>query len=255
MNHQLAIQKLFQERITEAKAKNPAFSLRSFARKLGLSPAMTSRVLSGKRSVSLKTAHKLIESLIPNPQERAEFLASLSKPERADTVDPQYLQLSADQFKLISEWHYLAILSLLKTKGFQNKPSWIAARLGITVAKAEDALTRLKRLELIAEDKKGNLKRTSSNLCTSDNVFDASIRRAHLESFELAKNALEHQTVDVRDCTSLTLAFAPERMKEAKEFIRRFQDEFDARFETPKPALTEVYRLFIQFFPLTKENL
>jgi uncharacterized protein (TIGR02147 family) len=247
--------------MTEAKARNPAFSVRALARKMGLSPAMTSRVLSGKRNVSLKLARQITEALLLDPQERSEILSLFpeKKPLRSDRptdqLDPLYLQLNADHFRMISEWHYFAILSLMKTRAFKSDFDWIGERLGLAASQVEQAVERLIRLELITRDDSGNLLRSPSKFRTSDDVVNLSVRKALFEGLDLARHALETEPLERRDFTSLTLAFPSSRMNEAKEMIRKFQDAFDARFEAGEPENTdEVYRLTVGLFPLTRRK-
>lgn len=259
MKHQLAVQQLLQHRFAEARAKNPSFSLRAFARKIGLSHAMTSRVLAGKRAVSAEVAKKIADSLMLDPQEANELLSLFPNkkkaPTQTDSVDPMYLQLTADHFKLMSDWHYFAILSLIKTKDFKNDPTWIAQRLGISVATVDQALERLKRLEILVEDKKGILRRTVPRYRTTDDVVNLSLRKAHFTNLELARRSLENDDVKQRDFSSLTLAFRASRISEAKRAIRKFQDEFDAKFEEHERSPDEVYRLCINLFPLTRAKV
>jgi uncharacterized protein (TIGR02147 family) len=256
MKHQVAVQQLLSTRFADAKAKNPSYSLRAFARKIGLSHATASRVLAGKRLVSRKAAQQISAALMLDPQESSELLSLFPEKRKVsasvDKVDPLYLQLAADRFRMISDWYYFAILSLMKTKDFRSDPLWIAGRLGLPRATIDQALERLKRLEIIAEDSKGRLKRTVPSLRSSDDLADVSLRKAHFNNLELARKSLELDPVHERDFSSLTLAFRASRMNEAKVEIRRFQDEFDRKFETAESEPDEVYRLFIGMFPLSK---
>ena len=264
MKHQLTIQKLLQTRMTDAKAKNPSFSLRALSRKAGLSPAMTSRVLSGQRQVSIRLAKKIVVALMLDPQEQSEILSLFPDPKKLrqaatnpvadEKTDSQYLQLTADHFRAISEWHYFAILSLFKTKGFRSDAEWIAQRLGLSAPVVTQALDRLKRLGIVTQDKKGKLARSPAPLRTTDDVMNLSVRKAHFESLELARKSLEIDSIDKRDFTSLTLAFPAERLNEAKVMIRKFEDEFDGTFEGGASLPTEVYRLCVSLFPLTKSQ-
>ena len=174
---------------------------------------------------------------------------------RVDAVASNYLQLSADQFRIIGEWYHLAILSLIRTKGFVSKPEWIAQRLGITEREATQAVERLKRLELIEISTRGVIRRTSASLRTSDDVAHLSIRRAHEQSLDLAKEALQKVPVGLRDFTSVTMPTSPKRLARAKELIRKFQDELSDILEDesdPNIPRDEVYQFCVQLFPLTK---
>lgn len=258
MKHQVAIQQLLHSRFAEAKAKNPSFSLRAFARKIGLSHATASRVLAGKRQVSRKVAQQITETLMLDPQEKSEILSLFPEKRRPhptlDKVDPLYLQLSADHFKTISEWFHFAILSLMRTKDFKSDPKWIAKRLGLPAVTVEQALERLKRLEIITVDAKGRMKRSATRYRTTDDVANLSLRKAHFHNLELARGSLESDPVSERDFSSLTLAVRADRIAEAKIEIRRFQDEFDRKFEAEENEPDEVYRLFMGFFPLSRSR-
>src|SRR3989338_5766288 len=63
MKAQLAIQKILRERFVEFQAKNPAYSIRAFSKRAGLSPATLSLVLNGKRRISHKLADLIAQKL------------------------------------------------------------------------------------------------------------------------------------------------------------------------------------------------
>jgi hypothetical protein len=44
------------------------------------------------------------------------------------------------------------------------------------------------------------------------------------------------------------------RMAQAKRIIRKFQDDLSEAMAAENPAPTEVYRMAVQFFPLTVLN-
>ena len=50
----------------------------------------------------------------------------------------------------------------------------------------------------------------------------------------------------------MTLAVDPDQMAEAKKMIRNFRDQFTETFGSTQKK--EVYKLMIQFIPLTKEK-
>ncbi len=121
MNEQIAVQSLLRRKLIEFQAKNPSYSVRAFARRLGMQPAATNEIIKGERRVSRKIAEKIILRLQLDPTERASLLKHFpvkSPPKSGDlgkamTLD--YLKLTADQFELISDWVHFAILNLIKT--------------------------------------------------------------------------------------------------------------------------------------------
>lgn len=192
-----------------------------------------------------------------DPQERSEMLVHFQNPRvrpgRADAVDSSYLQLTADQFHVVSDWHYFAILNLISIKGFRSDPAWIAVRLGVSQSMVESALERLKRLEMVKEDGRGRLSRAKPRYRTTDDIANLSLRKSHHQTLDLAKEALDSEPIDRRDFTWLTFPISARKLPVAKAMIRKFQDEILASFEGDADC-DEVYRLAIQLFSLTKGN-
>jgi transcriptional regulator with XRE-family HTH domain len=79
MNAQLTLQNLLRNKLSELQNQNPRFSLRAFARRIGMNPGGLSALLNGKRSVSIKIAQRISERLMLDPQERATLLAAFQK--------------------------------------------------------------------------------------------------------------------------------------------------------------------------------
>jgi uncharacterized protein (TIGR02147 family) len=157
--------------------------------------------------------------------------------------------VSSDQFRLIAKWHHFAILSLIRTRGFRSDPDWIATRLGITPVQSREALERLSRLGLISSDSDGKIRRSKSKYRTTDDIASISLRQGHAENLELAKDSLVKHSVDERDFTAATMSIDPKKLPEAKEKIRKFQDELAELLESGTQS--EVYKVCIQLFPLT----
>lgn len=251
MKEQAAVQQLLHRKLSEARLKNSRYSLRSFAKRAGLQPGAVSGILNGKRFVSAKLAERLAQNLLLDPQERAELLGAFPRRslQTQEATDPSYLQLSALHYKIIAGWEHYAILSLLKTKGFRDSPNWIAERLGISPTAASQALARLLELGMVRRTKKG-LERAQPRFRSSDDTADLSVRLSHEQSMELAKESMHRDPVAQRDLSAITMAINPVRLPEAKEAIRRFQDELSALLEQGEAV--EVYRFSSQLFPLTK---
>lgn len=253
MNAQQALQSVLFKRFSELKARNGAYSVRAFAKRLGLSAAATNEILKGERNVSEKLAQRILLRLQMDPSERAQILSYFERKasqSARSAPSSQSLKLSSDQFRTISDWVHFAIMSLIKTKGFKADPVWISQRLGVTESRVSLAIDRLLRLGLITRSGKRGFKRTEARIQTSDDVLDVSIQRAHIEDMELAKAAILELPVTVRDFTSITIPVNLESIPSVKEAIRRAQDEI-ADLLT-KGQTTEVYRLCSYLFPLTK---
>ncbi len=253
MQEQQLIQKILITKYEEARLRNPHYSRRAFSKRIGVSPGAMSELFNGQRRVSAKLAERICERLALDPQERSELLSifrNKTQVTKNDEVEPNYLQLSLDHFKIIGDWYHFAILRLMFTFDFKSNISWIAQRLGLSFNVVETAVQRLKRLAIIKEEKNGSWTRSKINYRTSDDVSNISVQRAHGQYLEKAREALDTLPVNERDFTSLFFTCNHDQLPRMKELIRKFQDEFSNEIESEQKA--EVYQMCIQVFPITK---
>lgn len=250
------------------KQKNPTYSLRAFARDLGMSQALLSLVLNGQRPLTLKQAHKIAALLQLSPGDEKNFIdATLaSLPENAKITqkirqakqkqDSIFIVKSFDteKFHTISNWYHLAILNLTATRGFKSDSRWIAKRLGISKPEADAAIERLVLLGLL-ESKNGTLKKVTLNSEWVPSESKAAIRNFHHQMMEKAQAELtktDSEAFSKRSITGTSLAVDTKQIDEAKAFIREFEKEFTRRFTTAHS--NEVYQMNLQFFPITQKT-
>ncbi len=163
---------------------------------------------------------------------------------------PDYSSLEAEKFKIISDWHHYAILELTQTNGFQSNPGWIAKRLGIKTFEAEQALGRLKAMELIEEDAKGKLVRTKLNMTATFKIPNTALRKLARQYLEKSIVALEEQAMEERDITNITMSIDPTRLPQAKKMIASFRRKLCTFLE--QGERTEVYVLSPALIKITK---
>jgi uncharacterized protein (TIGR02147 family) len=255
MKEQIEIRKILNNEITRAKGNNPAYSLRAFAKKVGVQPSALSEILNGKRDVTQKMAAKILERLCFDPETTQNLLSKLSnKKSRNKTVDSQrdFAQLNMDHYHIISEWYYFGILSLAETKEFNDKPQWIASRLNITIPEAKVALKRLERLDLLKRNENKRLVWAGVQFKTSDDVINMSLRKSHYQNLELAKTSLDKDNIDSRDFSSMTMAIDPKKIPDAKEMIKNFRRTLCDFLESGEKL--EVYRICLQLFPISRKR-
>lgn len=254
-------QQPFQDALRAAlhdrRARNSRYSLRSFAKSVGMHPAALSEVLNGKRRVSRVTAAAVLRRLPMTLHDIERIVETLAVTKQKLTLIEkramrQVAEVKADQYGLIAEWQCYAILSLVACRDFDDDPEWIARRLGISAKVARESLLRLRRLGLVKRSRSGRLKCTHAAVTSSEDVLDAAIRRSHAESLELAHTALSSIDVMMREFTAVTLAMDPRDVPAAKTMIREFRDRFMTILEAGQKRA--VFRMCVQFFPLTKED-
>lgn len=241
----LAVQREFINRCR----KNPSYSLRAFAKYLEIDQSFLSKILKGKRSITVRLA----ESIVPRlGLKQAQFNSLV---QNSTVRKREFMKLSEDEFELLSEWHHFAILELLKIKNCSYEPKSMALRLGIHVEGVRDALERLHRLKFIRVHK-DKIKLLSSNNTWANNER-TSIARKKLQKALIEKSivALEQIPFAERDNGSLTVAVNTQRMAEFKSKLKQVRKELADFFQpTTEKNMNEVYQLTISFFPISKKN-
>lgn len=245
---EITVKNLLLQELTKRQTRNSAYSIRAFARDLGVGVTSLSDVLAGKRSLSKTNVEKVLERLSVSPIEKEQVWSHYKESVSRTEVDDRTL-LDEDTFRLIADWHYLAILNLAKLSENSAKASWIADRLNISLEETDVALERLYRLQLIKKVR-NRMERTAKPLTTSNEIPSAAIRRHHSQNLRLAEDSLHRDAVKAREFGSVTMAVNPEKLPQAKEILLKTRKKIAGLLE--EGDLSEVYTLSFQLFPLTK---
>lgn len=247
------------------RARNPRFSLRAFAKRVGLSASFISDVMRDRRGLSLSAAAQIGERLGYSAYEkrlmRAMVEASESNDESSRKQARVFLdvarELDKDPFTesavaTIADWHHFAILELTDVTGFNSDPKWIAGRLGITVREVERAIQALLDLKLLTRSEAGDLKTTDSFTSFPDHTPSEARREAHRQILKKALTAIDAQEFAERDFSTVTLKFDRAKMPEAKALISEFRRTLGRKLGIPAKG-DSVYCLGVQLFRLDQE--
>lgn len=238
--------------MTERRTRNPSYSLRAFARDVGVSPAALSQYLNRKRELSPKNRNAIVTKLGLSPADAAQFGAKASRAPAPLDVAKSHAVLSEEEFQLISDWISVAILNLARLPTNAADPHWIAERLGVNVGEAREAFERLGRFGLIKE-REGRMERTARPFVTSTDVPSAAIRRFHAGLLRRAEHALLNMPVEARDITAITMPADPAKLAEAKKILQRTRHRISKLLgdcEDPQ----DVFVLAMQLFPITNNR-
>jgi uncharacterized protein (TIGR02147 family) len=145
-----------QEEFARRSRANPKYSVRAFARRLGLDHSTLSQVLRGKRRLPSRQLAAIGAKLGLNPAQvealrRADGAAEVA----AATERRAFALLARDCAALVREPLHLAVLELLGTPGFRPDSRWLGEVLGATTDDVNLALTRLVRLGVLRMEKRG----------------------------------------------------------------------------------------------------
>ena len=245
----------------------PAFSLRFFAEKAGLSShAHLKLTIDGKRNITKNTVVKLIHGLGLDGQ-RAAYFESLVFFNQAQTdADKQvyYAQLlkasprsklhkmDAAQFRIFREWHHSAILEMVALKDFRPIPDWISKRLGglITPAQVTESLKLLVELGLLVKTANGCRQRDPL-ITTDDEVQDLMVKMYHLQMLKLSADMLSALPGPQRDVSALTFSIKREDFPNLKKHLQLMRKEL-LDFSAKAGEGEDVVQINIQLYPLTR---
>ena len=199
------------------------YSLRSFAKDIGISPTLMSHVFSRKKGMSVDTAHKVADALGLSPDDamyfcdlvqsehgRTERFRRVAR-ERLDRLNPQRhaSQMHRDQYRSFAEWHHNAIVELTAVSDFKDDSQWIAKRLGLDPIKVSVAIERLLSVGLL-ERRDGKLQKPVKHVTTVNDVPHKALRQFHKEMLQRAHDAIEEQPLASREVATIFMTIKKE---------------------------------------------
>jgi uncharacterized protein (TIGR02147 family) len=267
MNEPHAYRSILRKELEDRCSRKSSYSLRAFARDIGISPASLSLVLAGRQGLSVQTALKIGKKLSLNAGELRVFRDSVESCHARNPARRRAAQLrmgrhvvaastlQLDAFHVMSDWYHFAILELTEIEGFNGSPKWIAKALGIQESVAKLAIERLKRLELLEEHggQGRRLRQTQGFLATPSGVPSGALKKFHSQVLKKAETALYTQSVEERDFSAVMMPVRLKDIEWAKEEIKPFRRSLMERLES-SPKKERIYCLSIQFFDLQEKE-
>lgn len=237
-----AVAEILRE-VYRERASNRSYSLRAFARDLGISHTYLSLVFNGKKKFPAATLRSLSDKL----RLRADQLEKMADPSDRASKD-RFSRLEMDKFRLMSRWYYIAILDLVDLKSFVFTPQNIASYLSVDFEEVKEALQTLKRLEVLKLEN-GKWSKVQSKFSIVLPTSMEAIRHYHRQMIHQASRELEktgEHDFKLRDITGMTMPINPRRIAGAKRRIARFRRSLEAYLT--QGECSEVYQLNIQLF-------
>jgi uncharacterized protein (TIGR02147 family) len=251
---------------------NAGYSMRAFARDLRVSPSRLCEVMKSQQSFTRRTAEKIVERLsLPkseaehffdlvdaenkfNPSVRKAAQKKLSS--RSQSFKANSKPLADTQLEILSEHTYAQIYEALDLDGcpkdFERQEIWLAKLVGVNRLEVFAALRRLRSSKLI-EIKNGRYVKRDVDRASVHEISSATLRKIHSCLISQSLIALNQQSVDERFFNSLCLSFDQSRLNEAKQDLREFIAQFNAKYgHGPKKNAT--YAFTTQFFRLLEDR-
>ena len=258
-----SVQEFLNFELNLRKSSNTGYSLRAFARDLGISRSRLSEILSGKGGVSLDYAKGILQNLKLSEREEELFLIlakrdhgkskklrHLGEEEYKEFCETnRYSQLQSEEFRVISDWYHFAIMAIMELDDFDGSIGFIHSKIDLDPATVENAIERLSSLGFVSFEKNKYFLQ-AMNLKTSSGIRSRAIQSSHKQKLKHVENCLDTVPVELRDVTSITMSVSKDRLPEAKERIKNFRRELASFLEGGEKD--SVYDLNIQLVPVTK---
>ena len=206
-----AFRLLIREEFLRRCKVNSNYSLRAFARQLGVDPSLLSKVMRGQRKPSRDLITVVGTAIGIRPSKIAKLLKGKG--------DINYSNVDGDVFTVISDWCHFSILELMKTRFFQSDFGWMAQRLSLRKAEVEAAVERLIRLQFV-EITDGLIRLKAQNNTWANNSTTTIARRSLQKQLTLkAADAIDRVPFELRESGSLTIACPATLVPELKRKI------------------------------------
>lgn len=252
----------FNRRLT----KNESYSLRAFARDLGMSPQKLHLVINGKSGLSSTAARSLVEKLKISEQEKEKFILYVDSRHHRSKVARQIAteklqaltggeaesNVAEEKFKIISEWYYLPIILLFDLKKDFVNPMMIAKALDLPEEKVSDALAKLVQAGLIVKNDSGYQKAATHQSFSAENS-SIELIKYYREMLLVAEKTLAlHQ--ELRHFSIILTSMSEKDLEYAKEEINQFRKKLGRQLSLRSKEPDSIYGLSIQFFPVIRKK-
>lgn len=163
--------------------------------------------------------------------------------------------LEGDAFRFFGDWKNPVLRELAPAMpGAKPLALAHACRPKVSAAEVSETLNFLVKADLLVKDENGNYEQTEKTVTTGPmEVTPVAVRDLHRQMGEFALDAIEGVPQDERHFSGLTLGITREAYEEIVQEIAEFRKRIIA-IATKDSATEEVYRLNVQFFPMTNKN-
>ena len=163
--------------------------------------------------------------------------------------------IEADAYRYFDSWKNPVLRELAPSMpGAKPLALAKACRPKITAAEVSESLNFLVKADMLQKDDAGNYVQTDRMITAGPmEVTPAVIRGLHRQMGELALDTIENVPQNERHFSGATLGVTKKGYEEIVEEIDAFRKRI-IEIATREKATDEVYRLNIQFFPMTNKN-
>jgi uncharacterized protein (TIGR02147 family) len=251
----MTVQKILSECFESKKLVIDEYSLRDFSKFLEINPSTLGKVLKGERGLPKAQAVIISEKLQLKGKSKDSFLKLvLNQSFKKVSIQPKEKRVilkntkNLDEFNIISQWEYFAILNVIKLKKVEHNPKFISKRLGISLKRTKQCIETLIRNKFISYEN-NKYKGLKGSLFTTNDSYSLALQLALLHELVIVKDKMELD-VDIRHYRSEYYTVMKKDIKKIKKLTEDFYESVTAICPNDQQG-EEVYLMASQFLPLT----
>lgn len=249
----MLIASLMKKELQKRQAKNPRYSLRSFAKLLNADSSFLSKVLQGKKFPSEETFQVWAKRL-GIPAKATEELLHKHKLMRRENRDGNsaFEPLALEIFEKHYEWYYPILLEFLAYPGGRGQLAFAAKQLDVPLVEIKKAVANMLALGLLEKipGEFARYRRARFSSAHSLNLTSDRLRGMQAKYLEKGIKALGKIPVTRRENTTVTLSLDAEDLLAVREILRRARQKV-ARVVIDKNKPREaVYNLSMALYPV-----
>jgi uncharacterized protein (TIGR02147 family) len=254
-----------KDALEEKRAADPKLSNRKVAQQAGIDPGTFTRVFSGERNISLNIILKIASVLGLGKRETNHLInlvsfnqAKKESEKRARLADlvlrKKVKTIAKPQYDSLQQWYYLVIRELLNFHPFKGDYGELAARLepSIQPKEAKKAVETLLQTGLIKKRKDGACSLTDKFITAGEEWQSLALQEMRAGAIRLALEALENQSKEERDISSLTLSLSEKGFDKLKGKLKEFRTAM-MEIAREDQDVNRVFQVNLQAFPVTKK--
>jgi uncharacterized protein (TIGR02147 family) len=251
----------------DAQSKNPAFSVRAFLKKAGISsPSFFKQILEKERRLTPAACEKFLNAMSLNHTEADYFrtLVLFNQAKNSQEKQLHYEQLrslghkakvhivSSSQYDYYQHWYTPVIRELVCMPSFTGDLQKLSRQLkpSVNAREIKKSIILLEKLELIIKKEDGKYYQQDNLLHTGDEVQSLAIRRFNQQMTKLAGESLDRFPLEERNVRGISFSASTETYKKIEAEITRFHDKILTLLEEEQKA-EQVFQLNTMLFPLS----
>lgn len=243
---------MLQNYFFEVQGRNSRFSIRAFAKKLGLSSSALSEILRGKRKISEKKALGIAKKLEFNESEiksikRAFENSNSLERLKATSVPLKEKVLSPETFHFMFDRIYFCVLGMLRSK--YKTAAEISVKLGLDSHVVENVLDEFVRCGFVYRKNGEFFEAERTVFRTSDDFPEEGMKKRRLQNNLASRLAIEKSLPGEFGYFS-TVALDRNKLEEAAPIVEDFLKRLSLFLR--KPESDDIFEINIDIFPWSK---